>query len=111
MKRFITISLAVMLIMTNLYSQVYHREYYSTPTTLKATSSAFVILDTANTALLFKSDGKRIEVIPIDANTMATISPSAIYSLTPTPIYDIYLTNAFLDDSGDVVLYGYAHDS
>ena len=101
-----------MLIMTNLHSQVYHREYYSTiPGTLKATSSAFVILDTANTALLFKSDGKRIEVIPIDANTMATISPSAIYSLTPTPIYDIYLTNAFLDDSGDVVLYGYAHDS
>ena len=112
MKKIITISLAVMLIMTNLHSQVYHREYYSTiPGTLKATSSAFVILDTANTALLFKSDGKRIEVIPVDANTMATISPSAIYSLTPTPIYDIYLTNAFLDDSGDVVLYGYAHDS
>lgn len=112
MRKVITLLMIITLSFSTVFSQVYHREYSSVDSvTLKATSSAFVILDTANTALLFKSDGKRIEVIPIDATTMVTISPSAIYSLTPLPNYDIYLTNAFLDDSGDVVLYGYVHDS
>ena len=111
MKKIITISLAVMLIMTNLHSQVYHREYYSTPTTLKATSSAFVQLDTANTSLLFKCDGTKIEVIPINTITRAPIPPSAIYAFNYTPTYSIYLENAFLDYSGNVILYGYVVDN
>lgn len=109
MKRIITISLAVMLIMTDLHSQVYHREYYSTPTTLNATSSAFVVSDVSNKGYLFKTDGSDLEVTVLDAYTMNPIGSTSLY-LHPSQSMIMHLNNAFLDHNGDVVIYGYFED-
>lgn len=108
MKKIFAILSFVVLFTTNMFSQVYHREYDAV-SAYNINSSVSVIVN-STTSYLISTDGTyTIDFQRLSTNTML---PNNIYSyIINQPLGVFHFEGAFLDSHKDIIVYGYIDES